>query len=318
MRKCELAFASMSSPAPYDLRDVDSVKEDWRTALRAKNLSPLTIKSYLATVAKFSKYLVEHDMPTQVDLHEPKHVNAFIGDVLDHTSPGNAGKEYRNLLQLYAWLLDENELEHSPMERLKPPAVPDKPVPVLVDSDLKALFAACSGRDFSSVRDNAICRLLLDTGARASELIGISLDDDDPDINWETDLVRLVGKGSRIRYVPFGTKTRQALRRYLRMRAVHPKAQLKALWLGQKGALTVSGLRQTLLARAKQAEVRGLHPHRFRHTFGHLFRAAGGQEGDLMQLGGWKTRSMVDRYGASAAADRARQAHRRLGIGDKY
>jgi site-specific recombinase XerD len=309
----------MSSPAPYDLAQIDVIREDWRTALRAKGLSPLTIKSYLATLAKFAAFLTERGMPTRVDLHEPRHINAFIADRLDQTSPGNGGKEYRNLLQLYAWLLAERELEHSPMERLKPPVVPDKPVPVLLDSDIKALLGTCAGRDFFAVRDNAIIRVLLDTGVRASELIGMSLDEENPDLNWDADLVRVVGKGSRIRWVPFGTKTRQALRRYLRMRAVHPKAaSTSALWIGQKGALTVSGLRQALLARAKQAEVRGLHPHRFRHTFGHLFRAAGGQEGDLMQLGGWKSREMLARYGESAAADRAQKAHRRLGLGDRY
>lgn len=50
----------------------------------------------------------------------------------------------------------------------------------------------------------------------------------------------------------------------------------------------------------------------FRHTFAHNFRAAGGAEGDLMVLGGWHARAMLDRYGASAAAERAAEAARRL------
>jgi integrase len=55
----------------------------------------------------------------------------------------------------------------------------------------------------------------------------------------------------------------------------------------------------------------------FRHTWAHAFRAAGGNEGDLMLLGGWRNRAMLDRYGKAAAADRAADAYRRLSLGDR-
>jgi integrase/recombinase XerC len=72
-----------------------------------------------------------------------------------------------------------------------------------------------------------------------------------------------------------------------------------------------------LKRRPAEAGVEGLHPHMVRHSWAHAFRAAGGSEGDLMLLGGWRSRAMLDRYGKSAAADRAAEAYRRLSLGDR-
>jgi integrase len=69
---------------------------------------------------------------------------------------------------------------------------------------------------------------------------------------------------------------------------------------------------KVLKLRGRAADIEGLHPHRLRHTFAHRFRAQGGAEGDLAQLGGWRSPAMLARYGASAAAERAVEAHRRV------
>jgi site-specific recombinase XerD len=160
------------------------------------------------------------------------------------------------------------------MERMSAPSVPEQPVPVLDDNTLTTLLATAKGNTFENRRDTAIIRLFLETGMRAGELCGMG----QGDLDFEQGVAFVLGKGGRHRACPFGARTADALRRYLRIRTRHPSYALDALWLGKKGAMTDSGVRQMLERRCADAGMEPIHPHQFRHTFAHDWLAAGRQE----------------------------------------
>ena len=159
----------------------------------------------------------------------------------------------------------------------------------------------------------AILRLLADSGLRRQELATLKISD----IDFTEGIVLVMGKGRRPRDAPFGRKTARALDRYLRARARHPYADSEGLWLGSKGPLVAPTIRRIVEARGRQAGIPNLHPHVLRHSVAHHWRAQGGDDDSLMRLLGWRSRAMLHRYGSSAADERAREAHRRIGLGDR-
>ncbi|WP_027934544.1 tyrosine-type recombinase/integrase [Amycolatopsis thermoflava] len=305
---------------------LDELRElvpDFETHLKAGKKAATTVDLYLRHLRYLFAWL-EDNAPDE-PVGKPVLERYFVALLERNTRRNNregeqvkatyANAQYRSAQQFWAWLEREEEITRNPFDKMSPPSAPLPKIPVRPDDDVRALLATCKGRTFVELRDTAIIRLFADTGVRVSGMAGINLDD----VNFDYDTVEVVLKGGGTLTLPFGAKTSEALRRYMRARRKRPGAERHtALWLGDKGPLTTSGIRQMLERRAEQAEIKNFNPHLFRHLFAHTWLANGGNEGDLMRLMGWKSRAMLLRYGESAAAERARNSHRQKALGDRF
>lgn len=306
-------------PRPTKSNPPPALKDTWgvyqtlfKDHLEGTNHAPRTLTTYGIAVEQLGHFLRAEGYPTDPTKVKREHLSAWMLHLQRPAEAGGRGlsaqtalQRHQSVRQFFKFLEESGDIKESPMTKLKPPRVPEKLVPVIPDDDLRKLMKAVSGTDFESRRDKAIISLFIDTGMRVSEMAGLDVSD----VDGEQRDVKVVGKGRRPRILRIVSETRTDILRYLQSRSRHPKADEDALWVGKRGRLTDNGIRQMVRRRQEDAGIARIHPHIFRHTFAHMYLKNGGAEGDLVRITGWKDRQMLDRYGASVAAERAREAH---------
>lgn len=306
------------SSAP-SVADVRALVPSWVIHLRAERRTPGTIETYLKGITGYLAWCEDGGHAPMVRAN----LEAWMVVLLDAgRTASTARTRMMPVRYLAKWMVREGELDADPFAVLRAPKADEPVIPVLSERQLLALIAACQppkseNKGLPSLRhrrDEAMIRLLYDTGMRIGECLALETGDLDHAEGVAT--IRR-GKGGKGRRSPYGAQTAQALDRYERVRRLHRLADEPKLWLGDRGrGLAYGGAYFALNARAEAAGISDFHPHMLRHTSTDHWLASGGSEDGLMARNGWSNSAMIQRYGRANRETRAIEEARRLKLGD--
>lgn len=286
--------------------------ESWELSLHDK--SPGTRTLYLEIVGYFTEWLQanrrpEGDVGSLVAVTRQDAEAWFLEQRQRGLSPSTVRSRWIALRNLYRWADEEDEIPDNPLARVQVDRPAPPPPDLLTDDEIRAILDACKGTRFVDIRDHAMIRMLLATGLRRAELVALRLGDVD---RRHRTVAVAHGKGDRPRIGRFDAVTAKVVDKYIRARSRHRLAdQTDRLWLSHMGAVTNKGLNTILRLRAERAGVKGFHPHRLRHSWADRGKTAGISDEDMMMLGGWTDPTVMRRYAAARAADRALAAYDR-------
>jgi integrase/recombinase XerC len=226
------------------------------------------VKSYLSDVLDLSVYLDGKGVTTVGEINLE-----ILRDWLWEVSQRNSAKstlarKSAAIRSFTAWLAAENLVVADPGQRLKSPKA-DRHLPKVVSKDsLEDVFGhlktLASTNDPAAVRDLLVFELLYATGARVSELCGLDL----VSVDLGRNVLRVVGKGSKERVVPFGLPARDALDKWMDVRAaLNPAPGEQALLLNTRGKrLGVRSVYQLVAGLLVNTSTGVAGPHTLRHT----------------------------------------------------
>jgi len=189
------------------------------------------------------------------------------------TSGKTLQRELSALRSLYRYLLRERLVGANPVEGVRAPKSPRK-LPTTFEADQLCSLLDHAPDDTLVLRDTAMIELFYSSGLRLSELVSVNLGD----IDMEDGSLDVLGKGAKTRRVPVGTQAREAIHRWMRVRANFAGTDESALFVSQRGNRIHPRTVQQRLQQwaATQGAGRKLHPHLLRHSFAsHLLESSG-------------------------------------------
>jgi len=227
-----------------------------------------TVKSYLVDVLDLVDFLETQKIEeiNQLDL-------ALLRQWLWEVSQRNAAnstlaRKSAAIRSFTAWCLDRGYLQADPGQRLKSPKAQRHLPKVVAKDSLNEIFEhlktlATTG-DPAAIRDRAVFELLYATGCRVSEICGLDV----LSVDLGRNVLRVMGKGSKERVVPFGLPARDALEAYLSVREkLNPSVGETALLLNSKGKrLGVRAVYQLVASLLADTPSGAAGPHTLRHT----------------------------------------------------
>jgi integrase/recombinase XerD len=241
----------------------------WMTIEQGR--SPRTIDAYRRDIAVYEKFLTSQDCDVLTSSSEV--VERYIASL---RSSGKAAKSvarmYAAVRMLHRYLIEERIRSDNPTLGVDGVKVPSGIPKALSEDQVARILASASGVDSLAIRDRALLEFLYATGARISEVCGLSLSD----IDMESQLVRLFGKGAKERIVPFGSHAKKALEEWLGVggrQMVSPEQWAKrdhadAVFLGSRGTrLSRQAAWGIVRKYARLAQIgEEISPHVLRHS----------------------------------------------------
>ena len=296
---------------------------------RCESKSPKTISWYTDNLNQFTDYLKTHKLPDSIDAIDIKVLreyvlyllkrNKFRGKSNNGNGPGTLSPQsvhghVRTLKAFFNWLFNEELIDKNPAKQLKPPKVPKTLVNILSDKEIVTIMNSFSRSDPRDMRNQTIFMLLIDTGIRIGEAIGLKLDD----LYLNDGYIKVFGKGQRERIVPIGNNVQKAIHRYLfRFRQEPAYAQITNVFISRLGNQMSDNAMKLMIRRlAQRTGVKRLHAHLCRHTFATKFLSNGGDIFTLQKILGHSTLEMVRRY-SNLNSDHVRAQHQRFSPMDR-
>jgi integrase/recombinase XerC len=238
-----------------------------------RGASPATRSAYRRDLLTFAAFLAEDACTGWAAVHSD-HVLRFIGQ---RHRRGIGGRSLARALAairaLYAWLLREGRVAFDPAAGLRAPREQRGLPRTLQVEDVERLLQLPQD-DPLGCRDRAILELFYSSGLRLAELAGLDVDR----LDLGEGLVRVLGKGRKVRDVPVGRPARDALAIWLSNRADWVGADEPALFVSRRGRrLSARAIQQRLQQRARQLGLpQRVHPHMLRHSFAtHMLESSG-------------------------------------------
>ncbi len=260
-----------------------------------KARSPETVRAYLNDLNDFRTYLQSRSGPVEVGAVTPIHVRGFVADRFGKITKSSVGRKIAAVRTFFRFLIREGAATANPAANVRAPKR-DKPLPRALTVDEMDRFFSRNPEMRS--RDFAIFELLYSSGLRVGELTSIALKDLDIKNGW----VRVIGKGSKERYAPIGSRALKALEEYLPVRSTlaerDPGRSVDALFLNNRGApLSSRSVRRILKDYLDPAGIcRDASPHTFRHSFATHLLHGGADLRSIQELLGHSSLSTTQRY----------------------
>jgi site-specific recombinase XerD len=301
--------------------------QGFKLSCQTEGKSLKTIEWYMSFLKRFNHFLENNDYSASIDRIEKDSIRAFILYLQQEAKTPHTFKPLsyctvqgyvRTLKAFFSWLLREEYIESNPMLKIPVPKAPIKIVTTFSDDQVSRLIDTCNRSNGQGYRNLAILMLLLDSGIRVSELIGINLDD--VNLSEGSILIRR-SKGNKERIVPIGSLVQKILWKYINnYRPIPMTDRITGLFLSERGfPLTKSGIQQMLRRYGRQSGISGMRcsPHVFRHTFAKNYLLNGGDIFSLQKILGHSSLASVRVYLNLLASDIKKQ-HQRFSPVDTF